>query len=66
MQTPATPEWLPSHLAVNSAHLAICKETVRTWSGNEEQPLATTKLLPPHLAVNSAHAAHCQQAVSKV
>ena len=29
--TPATPKWLPSHLVVNSAHVAVGKEMVRTW-----------------------------------
>ena len=28
---PAIPKWFPSHLAVNSAHVAVGKEIVRTW-----------------------------------
>ena len=32
MQTPAAQKWLPSHLAVNSARVAIGKEMVRARS----------------------------------
>ena len=32
MQTPAAQRWLPSHLAVNSARVAVGKEMLRTRS----------------------------------
>ena len=63
MRPPAHTQWLPSHLVVNPAHVAIRKETIRTWEGNGNQTPALPKWLPSHLVVNPAHVAICKETI---
>ena len=39
MQTPTTPKWIPSHLAVNSARVVNDEEMLRTWSAIAKEML---------------------------
>ena len=48
MQTAATPKWFPSHLAVNSGHVANGEEIVRTWEAIGERHASVRRSTPPH------------------
>ena len=59
--TPATPKWLPSHFAVNSARVALGKEMERGWQVIGKEMVCkrqhTQNGSPRIYAVNSARVA---------